>query len=179
LAHLGGGDIHAAINTARDAVDKNPDDIAVWNLLGYLHRLSSDDSAAQEAWSTGIEHADAYADTGTCRNLRIQSWLANVEACVGHIEQARAAVARLTEADPNNGYLKYRLTHVLTELGDTEAAIKMLREAVQDGFLSVQLLQHDERLGISRLAGQAEYRRIKKVLQQNVVRVKNKYAPKA
>ncbi|MGH3902276.1 MAG: tetratricopeptide repeat protein [Pseudonocardiaceae bacterium] len=179
LAHLGRGDIHAAIHTARDAVDVNPEDIAVWNLLGYLHRLSNDDYAAHKAWSTGIEHAVACAGKGTRLNLRIQSWLANVEACVGHIERARTTVARLTEAEPHNGYLKYRLTHVLTELGDTEAAIKMLREAVQDGFLSVQLLQHDEQLGMSRLAGQAEYRRIRETLQQNVVRVKSKYAPEA
>jgi DNA-binding SARP family transcriptional activator len=98
---------------------------------------------------------------------------------VGHTEQARAKVARLTEAEPHNGYLKYRLTHVLAELGDTEAAIRTLREAVQDGFLSVQLLRHDERLGVSSLVDLAEYREVRRTLHQNVERVKNKYAPSA
>lgn len=168
LSHLGGGDICAAIHTARDAVTVNPADIVVWNLLGYLHRINDDDCAAQDAWLAGIEHAHEFTGAGTRVNFRVQSWLANVEACVGHIERAYATVTRLTQAEPHNGYLKYRLAHVLAELGDTDTAIRTLRDAVQDGFLSAQLLRHDERLGMSRLAGQAEYRQIKQTLQRNV-----------
>jgi tetratricopeptide (TPR) repeat protein len=179
LAHLGGGDIHKAIHTAQDAVAGDPDDVTVWNLLGYLHRLGGDEATALDSWSTGIEHVATRAETGVRHNLRVQSWIANIEACVGHTEQARAKVARLTEAEPHNGYLKYRLTHVLAELGDTEAAIRTLREAVQDGFLSVQLLRHDERLGVSSLVDLAEYREVRRTLHQNVERVKNKYAPSA
>lgn len=179
LAHLGGGDVHKAIRTAQDAVAADPDDVTVWNLLGYLNRLGDDEAVAQYAWLRGIEHVERGAGTGTQHNLRVQSWLANIEACVGHTEQARAKVARLTEAEPHNGYLKYRLTHVLAELGDAEAAIRTLREAVQDGFLSAQLLRHDERLGVSSLVDLAEYREVRRTLQQNVERVKNKYAPSA
>ena len=54
---------------------------------------------------------------------------------MGDAERARAKVTLLTEAEPHNGYLKYRLTHVLAELGDAEAAIRTLRQAIQDGFL--------------------------------------------
>jgi len=67
----------------------------------------------------------------------------------------------------------------LAELGDADTAIRTLREAVQDGFLSVQLLRHEERLGLSSLVCLAEYRQVRRVLQQNVERVKNKYAPYA
>jgi len=77
---------------------------------------------------------------------------------VGQTEQAIMRVARLTEAEPHNGYLKYRLSHVLAELGDVGTAIRTLREAVQDGFLSVQLLRHEERLGIASLIDLADYR---------------------
>jgi hypothetical protein len=94
-----------------------------------------------------------------------------------HTKRARAAIAQLTEAEPYNGYLKYRLTHVLAELGDTEAAIRMLREAIRDGFLSVQLLRQEGRLGLSCLIGLTEYRQVRLVLQQNVDRARNKYAP--
>jgi tetratricopeptide (TPR) repeat protein len=177
LAHLGDGDVHEAIHTAQDAVAADPHDVTVWNLLGYLHRLGGDEAAAHDAWSAGIEYAAARPCTGTRPNLRVQSWLANIEACVGHTEQARAKVARLTEAEPHNGYLKYRLAHVLAELGDAEEAIRILREAVQDGFLSVQLLQHDERLGVASLADLAEYRKVRRTLQQNVEEAKNKYTP--
>ncbi|MGQ0777353.1 MAG: helix-turn-helix domain-containing protein [Pseudonocardiales bacterium] len=176
LAHLGTGDVYAAIYAARDAVAADPDDVTAWNLLGYLNRLSGDEAAAHNAWSTGIKHIAACAGRGKRSNLRVQSWLANIEACVGHTERARAAIVRLTEAEPHNGYIKYRLTHVLAELGDAEAAIRMLREAVQDGFLSVQLLRQEERLGLSCLIDLAEYRQVRLVLQQNVDRAKNKYA---
>ena len=178
LAHLGSGDVQAAIHTARAAVAADPDDVTVWNLLGYLHRLSGDETAAHDAWSTGLKHVDARTEKGNRHNLRVQSWLANIEACVGHAERARATIARLTEAEPRNGYIKYRLTHVLAELGDADAAIRTLREAIQDGFLSVQLLRHEERLGISSLVDLAEYRQVRFVLQQNVERVKNKHAPR-
>lgn len=179
LAQLGSDDFHAAIHTARDAVAADPDDVTVWNLLGYLHRLGGDEAAAHNAWSTGIEHVAARMGRGNRHNLRVQSWLANIEACVGSTERARAKIARLTEAEPHNGYLKYRLTHVLAELGDAEAAIRTLREAIQDGFLSVQLLWHEERLGISSLVDLAEYRQVRLALQQNVERVKRKYVPDA
>jgi tetratricopeptide (TPR) repeat protein/transcriptional regulator with XRE-family HTH domain len=177
LAHLGGGDVHEAIHTAQDAVAADPYDVMVWNLLGYLHRLGGDEAAAHDAWLAGIAHAAARPCTGARPNLRVQSWLANVEACVGHSEQARAKVARLAEVDPHNGYLKYRLAHVLAELGDSEEAIRILREAVQDGFLSAQLLRHDERFGMSSLVHLAEYREIRRILQQNVEGMKNKYVP--
>lgn len=124
----------------------------------------------------GIEHVAAWAGTESQHNPRVQSWLANVEACVGHTERAREKVARLTEAEPHNGYIKYRLTHVLAELGDAETAIQTLREAVQDGFLSAQLLRHDERLGVSSLVDLVEYHQVRRALQQDVERVKNKYA---
>jgi tetratricopeptide (TPR) repeat protein len=176
LAHLGFGDLPAAISIAQDAVAADPGDVTVWNLLGYLHRLGGDEATARDAWLAGIEHVAACVGTETVQNLRVQSWLANIEACVGHVEQARAKIAWLAEAEPHNGYLKYRLAHVLAELGDAEAAIRMLREAVQDGFLSVQLLRHDERLGVSSLVDLTEYHQVMMIFQQNVERVKNKYA---
>lgn len=179
LAHVGSGDVDAAVRTARDAADADPDDVTVWNLLGYLHRLGGDEAAAHDAWSRGLEHVAASAGEGDCHNPRVQSWLANIEACVGHAERAHSRVERLTEAEPHNGYLKYRLTHVLAELGDAEAAIRTLREAIQDGFLSVQLLWHDERLGLSNLVDLAEYHQVRRTLRRNVERVKNRYAPRA
>lgn len=178
LAYVGLRDIHAAIHTARDAIAADPGDITIWNLLGYLHRLSGDKAAAHDAWSVGIDHIDPGTETTTLKNLRVQSWLANVEACAGHTERARTRVARMIEAEPHNGYLKYRLTHVLTELGDARGGIRVLREAVQDGFLSMQLLQRDELLGLSRLVDLAEYREVKRTLQRNVKRAKDKYAPR-
>lgn len=178
LAYASIGDIRAAIHTARDAIVADPGDITIWNLLGYLHRLRGDDSAAHDAWSAGIEQADRGAGTTTFHNLRVQSWLANVEACAGHPDRARSRVARLTRAEPHNGYLKYRLAHVLAELGDARRGVRILREAVQDGFLSVQLLQCDELLGLSKLTGLAEYGVVRRTLERNVKQAKNKYAPK-
>lgn len=176
-AHLCSGDVREAIHTAQDAVAADPDDVTVWSLLGYLHRIDGNEAAAHDVWLAAIEHVATQAGTGKMRNLRVQSWLANIEACVGHTEQARAKVAQLTDAEPHNGYLKYRLAHVLAELGDAPAAVRTLREAVQDGFLSAQLLKHDERLGVSSLVDLAEYRQVRWTLRRNVERVRNRYAP--
>lgn len=100
LAYVGVRDIHAAIETARDAIHADPTDITIWNLLGYLHRLNGDDSAAHDAWSIGIEHTDPDTAKTTLHNLRVQSWLANIEACAGHAKRARTRVARVIEAEP-------------------------------------------------------------------------------
>lgn len=177
LAHLCGGDIQNAIEAARDAVSADPEDVTAWSLLGYTHRHAGDETAARDAWSKGIEHVAAHLTPGSQDNPRVQSWLASIEACLGYTEPAREKVGRISAAAPHNGYLKYRLAHVLAELGDAEAAVTTLREAIQDGFLSVQLLRQEERLGLASLVGLADYRRVRQILQQNVARLKATHAP--
>jgi Flp pilus assembly protein TadD len=177
LAQLQCGDHSASIDTARTAVATDPADVTLWHLLGYLLRIGGDEANARETWSAGIEQILAGAETVSAPNPRVQSWLANLEACLGRTDEARARVASLTTCHPNNGYLKYRLTHVLAELGDERTAIKTLRHAVLAGFRSVQLLRNEERLGLSRLLSSEAYGTVRGELEQDVEQLRYEYTP--
>lgn len=137
-----------AIETAGEGVTADPSDVTVWLLLGYLHRLAGDGDQARAVWERGRTRITA---DGGGSNLRTRAWLANLHACAGDEQSALRCVADLTAADPHNGYLRYRLAHVLAELQHLDAAVGMLDEAVAEGFLSVQLLRQELVLGLAPL----------------------------
>lgn len=137
-----------AIKVAGDGVAADPSDATVWLLLGYLHRLANDDDQARVVWERGRSRISA---VGGVSNLRTRAWLANLHAGVGDEQSALRCVADLASADPHNGYLRYRLTHVLAELQHLDAAVEMLEAAVAEGFLSVQLLRQELVLGLAPL----------------------------
>ena len=77
--------------------------------------------------------------------------MANLHACLGDERPALRRVADLAAADPHNGYLRYRLAHVLAELRHVDSAVEMLATAVTEGFLSAQLLRQELVLGLTPL----------------------------
>ncbi len=60
-------------------------------------------------------------------------------------------MAAVRDAEPHNGYLQYRLAHVLAEAGRVQDAVAMLGSAVANGFLSAQLLHQERALALARL----------------------------
>jgi tetratricopeptide (TPR) repeat protein len=139
-----------AIRTAGDGLKADPCDVTLWVLLGYLHRLGGDDSRARQAWSRGLDRVGAKS-AGS--NPRTRAWLANLLAGMGEVDTAMRFAAELTDADPHNGYLRYRLAHVLAEAGRSDEAVEMLGSAVAKGFLSAQLLRQEETLALTPLRG--------------------------
>jgi hypothetical protein len=121
--------------TAEEAAAADPGDITVWVLLGYLRRHLQGEAAATESWGSGLAHAEG----GGISSSRARAWLANLHAALGEEQQALAIVDDLHSREPGNGYLCYRLAHVLAELRRDDQAVAMLDQAVGSGFLSVQL----------------------------------------
>ncbi|MBN1170624.1 MAG: hypothetical protein JXA67_00440 [Micromonosporaceae bacterium] len=171
-SHLPGG-FGDAIRIAGDGVAADPTDATVWLLLGYLHRLAGDEDRAQAVWERGRTRLAA---DGGGSNLRARAWLANLHAGVGDEPAALRCVADLTSADPHNGYLRYRLAHVLAELRRSEEAVEMLASAVADGFLSAQLLRQELVLGLAPLRQADGFWATVRQLETNVERCRQVYA---
>ena len=96
--------------------------------------------------------------------------------CCSATFTALGAVADLAKAEPENGYLQYRLSHVLAEAGDADAAIRMLDAAVSHVFLSAQLLRQEEVFAISSVRHQNDYLAVTERLDANVERCRSTYA---
>jgi tetratricopeptide (TPR) repeat protein len=163
-----------AVRFAQDAVEADPGDVTLWVLLGYLHRLNGSETSAGEAWSKGLSRIQA--DVQGVSNLRMRAWLANLHAGLGDVKSALAAVDELGEADPQNGYLRYRLSHVLAEIGHVDAAVRMLHLAVTNGFLSAQLVRQEEVLALARLRDADGYMEVMRGLDATVEQSRRTYA---
>lgn len=160
-----------AIQVAKDAVDADPGDVALWVLLGYLHRLNGEAEPARQAWSRGMQQAGAEPLSN-----RRRAWIANAAAAAGDRDAAYHTVRELSRAEPGNGYLRYRLGHVLAEIGALSEAVEMLGSAIEHGFLSVQLLRQEELLALSVLRESIPYSAVVQTLAEKVELCRTRYA---
>jgi tetratricopeptide (TPR) repeat protein len=172
LAHQYLGDGASALRAAEDAAAADPGDITVWVLLGYLLRRLRGEAAAAERWRAGLAHVNS----GDISSSRARAWLANLYAALGEERKALGIVDDLCSSEPANGYLHYRLAHVLAELGREDQAVGMLEQAVSCGFLSVQLAAREEVLATARISGSQRYRATMRRLEQRVAACADAYA---
>lgn len=172
LAHYYTGDGALALKTAEDAAAADPGDITVWVLLGYLLRRLYGEEAAADRWRAGL----AYVDGSDISSSRARAWLANLYAAIGEERKALEIVGDLSSSEPANGYLHYRLAHVLAELGRDDQAISILDQAVGCGFLSVQLAGREEVLATASISASPRYRATMRRLEQRVAACADAYA---
>ncbi len=161
-----------AVRIIEDAAAADPGDIAVWVLLGYLRRELCGEAAAGEGWRAGLAHADGLGISSS----RARAWLANLYAALGEERKALDIVHDLCTREPGNGYLRYRLAHVLAELGRGDQAAGLLDQAVSRGFLSVQLARREEVLATATISASERYRAIMGRLEQRVAACAAAYA---
>jgi tetratricopeptide (TPR) repeat protein len=173
VAHLFAGSEQDAVRTARDAVRADPADLTVRLLEGQILRCVGEDDAARAAWGAALRYATALPALGDNRRHRL--WHASIQACLGHDEPARATATEVTADEPHNGYVRYRAAHIVAELGDTTEAVRALGDAVQAGFLSVQLLGHDERLALRHCPQHPDYPEMIGTLLSKVEQVRARY----
>jgi len=157
----GGGDIAARV--AREAVEADPADVTVWTLLGYV--------SGPDVWPEALERLGRAPEA----NSRTAAWLANIQAAAGRTETAQRMADDLRAAHPANGYLSYRLAHVYAELGLADLALDALAAAVDQGFLSVQLLRREQNFGLARVRGLDAYEAVVRRLDANVERCRRLY----
>jgi tetratricopeptide (TPR) repeat protein len=172
LAHRYLRDGAEALRIIEDAAAADPGDIAVWVLLGYLRRDLCGEAAAAEGWKAGL----AQVDSRDVSSSRARVWLANLYAAVGDERRALDIVGGLCSREPGNGYLRYRLAHVLAELRRDDEAVDMLDQAVDCGFLSVQLARREEVLATARISASVRYCATMRRLEERVAACAAAYA---
>lgn len=169
-----GGDLAGAVATAEAALARDDLNFTLWLLLGYVHRASRDEPTAQGVWRQGLEVLHRRQPLHRT-NHRAAAWIANLAAACG--DRAARMFTSIQHAEPTNGYVAYRLAHVAGELGETERGLALLRRAVEAGFLSVQLLRHEQACGLGALSGSSDYELVLADLDQRVDDVRAKYLP--
>lgn len=173
LGYFHMGEIKKAIEVAQFGLQADPANFTLWQILGYAYRANGEAETAMWIWNSGIE---ALLDhSGDRRNYRARSWLASLYAATDKREEALEEIAEIFDAKPDNGYILYRLAAAYAELGMEDEAVNMLRLAVKNGFLSIQMMRHEEILTLHSLCGNSEYEIIAADLESKVNNLRKKY----
>ena len=69
---------------------------------------------------------------------------------LGEQEQALATIAKCIEEDPDDAELYCSISRVYSRMGKTEQALDNLRIALEKGFSSFPLIEHDDDLAALR-----------------------------
>lgn len=144
-------------------------------LLGYAYEAAGDKPAALHAWEKGMERVRKRLGLFE-RNHRVRAWLATIEAAAGNREKALTDLSLVFRAEPQNGYLLYRLAHTYAELEMFNEAIQSLNLAIKYGFLSVQIMRCEEILALRKLTCIDKYQTLARDLECYVDSLKNKYS---
>lgn len=174
IGYLRSGSPGEAVVEAQRGLTEDGSNYTLWQVLGYAYRAASDEESALKAWSDGAEATRARLDRfGT--NYRTRAWLANLYAGAGMVQSALDEVRIIEDAEPNNAYLQYRLAHAYVELGRVNEALDALQNAVNNGFLSLQMMRCEEVAGLARIAGLESYGRIKRQLERQIEMIRRDY----
>lgn len=176
MALWSASDLTRAVPTAEAALARDDVNFTLWLLLGYIHRASGDESLARKVWRQGLAVLQRRQPPGH-KNYRAAAWIANLAAACGDRERATHMSRAIQHAEPTNAYVTYRLAHIAGEQGQDEDALALLTRAVDGGFLSVQLLRHEQSCGLAALVARPDYEAVGADLQRRVDDVRNKYLP--
>lgn len=174
MAYLHLRDFKGAIEAAHFGLKADPANYTLWLVLGYAYEASGDKEAAVKAWTSGIE-ATLDRLEGVKNNYRARAWLAALYAVAGKMREALQVITDIYEAKPENGYLLYRLANAYSALGMKEKALKMLRLAIKYGFLSVQMMRHEEAVTLRNLTKDPKYQKIAEDLERKVDALRDQY----
>jgi tetratricopeptide (TPR) repeat protein len=173
LGYFHMGEIKRAIEVAQFGLQADPANFTLWQVLGYAYKANGETETAVRIWNSGIE---AILDhSGDRRNYRARSWLASLYAATGKREEALKEIIEIFNAKSDNGYMLYRLASAYAELKMEEEAVSMLRLAIENGFLSIQMMRHEELLTLRSLHGNPEYESVATELELKVDKLRKIY----
>ena len=136
------GDIATAETSCRAALDRTPDDVTAWNLLGDILRRT-DALAAEAAWRHALaldpESAEASFHVGNCERHR-----GAIDAAIAHYERA-------LKRAPEHARVRNNLGLALTAKGEVERAEACYRDVLAadsqhaDALANLATLLHDQK----------------------------------
>jgi TolB-like protein/Flp pilus assembly protein TadD len=175
-ALLAQGRPEEAADICSQGLRADPTDVTLWLLKGYVLRIAGAAERAEQTWDEGA--ATVAARLRQVReNERVSAFLANIYAALGNAAAARDAVSRVEKSKPASGYLAYRCAAALAELRDVDGALTRLQAAIDNGFLSVQLLRFEEHFGLATLRRTLLYARRTEALERKVETLRAQYGP--
>lgn len=171
------GDAVQAREVAEQSLSSDQSSPPLWLLLGYVRHRAGELDAALRTWERGAAMVQQMMGTDS-RNLRAQSLVGTMLACIGRDEAAREIAAAIEEEEPMNSYLLYRVAHIRAALGEVDAATALLHRSVRSGFLSVQMLRCEEAVcALGVLRDDPDYVDLTTRLEQQVAGLSDNYSP--
>ncbi|MFQ5752011.1 MAG: tetratricopeptide repeat protein [bacterium] len=165
-----------AIEVCKFGISADQSNYTLWLVLGYAYKAIGNPEAAINAWNSGIEATiDRLDNMKSSENHRTRSWLAILYAAANRSNEAIEEINRVYKFNSKNGYSLYRLSNAYVELGMKQEAIKMLRSSIRYGFLSAQMMRHEELLFFSGIAKEKAYQTIARNLEKKLRKLRQKY----
>jgi serine/threonine protein kinase/Flp pilus assembly protein TadD len=125
-----------ALKYYRRASELKPYDEDAWTFLAGVYRKLGNLEAADEAAMKVIEITSRKLEA-SLDDIIVMSRLAEAYARFGSREEAHATLKRVIELEPNDGLAVYNCSCAYALLGETEAALILLRRAFESGFRTV------------------------------------------
>jgi serine/threonine protein kinase/tetratricopeptide (TPR) repeat protein len=129
-------DFAEAMAQYQAAAEIGPHEEEPWRHLASLHRKLGDTDSAQTAAINVIEIISRKLEA-SLEDVVLLSRLAEAYARFGGKEETHAILRRVLELDPSDGLALYHAACAHALLGETGAALMMLRRAFDSGFRAV------------------------------------------
>ncbi|MDH3441342.1 MAG: tetratricopeptide repeat protein, partial [Gammaproteobacteria bacterium] len=128
------------------ASELSPDDFEIWGSLGDAYRYA-DNSAEKSvaAYEQSIDLGEGLLDINP-NALFVIAPLAQYHAAIGNADRAIELIGRAEEVAPDDMYTHYFAAVARVSLGDNDAAMESIREALRLGY-PANLLSIDAGLG--------------------------------
>jgi tetratricopeptide (TPR) repeat protein len=152
-----------------------PNDFVAWYFGGIVLEMAGQRARAIEAWREGIRRSDAIL--AKAENYHPRVWQALMYARLGLREKAIKTDRLALEAYPNHPFVLYFTSMARAILGDKEEAIETLKQAVDNGWLGIHYVDHDQRPGweLYNLRDNPRFQALRAKLARKVAELEKQY----
>ncbi len=134
MAYRYEGRLQDAVHSYQQALALDPRDHRVWGNLGSIHVLLEGHTAeADSAFARALELADDMTSVNP-NDALLHAWRAQYLAALDRDQESRREVSRALALAPDRGDVLYYVSSVFETLGDREAALNAVEQAVRAGY---------------------------------------------